>query len=551
MRLPLEILEKMQGNRYTVGYRISYQKHEMKRNIFMQRKNKRDQIVSVLTLCYIIPTVILLCANTFFSLFQTTYMELYQDTEKPLYKADSPLLLLFLALCFIGLCGFFLMKHTVSQKLCASLERTALTFSVILCLLIIFIYRVNVACDSEALSDIAIAFLQGDYSSLSGDSYLVHYPHQLGMIAYLELIYGIFGIKSFILLQLLNTLSILSVIYFLHRITEEVFHEPKIQAMLSLLCLGMLPLYLYVTFIYGDIPGMGFAVPAIYFVIRYLSTGLRRLLLPAFFCITFAVLFKSNNSVILAALFIILLLHALQRKDFFALIFAVLLFVGPSLGNFCIESYYAKAAKLTEIPSGVPKAAWIAMGLQENDYIENGWYNSYNWAIYTKNNFDAQNTTKACMESIKESLSSFAASPKSGLKFFYRKFISQWNDPGFQSQITNEWYSRHRDDHSSLALYLIYGNGRLILEWLMNLYHFFILLGASAFTLCSIKKRSLSAALLILCVFGGYFFHMFWEAGGRYGLGYFVLCVPMAAYGMWIMAQKAVLLFQRINTCKH
>lgn len=516
----------------------------------MQEKNKRETIVSILTLCYIIPAGILLCANAFFSLFQTTYMELYQDTEKPLYKADSPLLLLFLALCFISACGFFLTKYSVSQKLCTFLERTALIFSVILCLFIIFLYRVNVACDSEALSDIAIAFLQGDYSSLSGDNYLVHYPHQLGMIAYLELIYAIFGIKSFVLLQLLNTISILSVIYFLHRITEELFHEPKIQAVLSLLCLGMLPLYLYVTFIYGDIPGMGFAAPAIYFVIRYLNTPSRCFLLPAFFCTVFSVLFKSNNSVILAALFIILVLHAFQKKDGFALLFAALLLIGPSLGNFCIDSYYAKASGLSDIPKGVPKVAWIAMGLQENDYIENGWYNGYNWVTYTKNNFDTKETTAVCMSSIKESLSSFVDSPKSGLKFFYRKFISQWNDPGFQAQITNEWYSRHRDDHSVLALYLIYGNGRLILEWLMNLYHFFILLGASVFALCSIKKRSLSAALLILCVFGGYFFHMFWEAGGRYGLGYFVLCVPMAAYGIWMMTEKAVLFFHKITARK-
>lgn len=31
-----------------------------------------------------------------------------------------------------------------------------------------------------------------------------------------------------------------------------------------------------------------------------------------------------------------------------------------------------------------------------------------------------------------------------------------------------EWYSRHRDDQSVLAEYLIYGNGRMILEGIMN-----------------------------------------------------------------------------------
>ena len=228
----------------------------------------KERIICLLTLCFMIPAGVLLAFNALFSMFQTTYMELYQDTEKPLYKADSPALLLLLVILFIGLSGFLFKKCTINNKLCKTFEKMTLIFSVILCLLIIFIYRVRVACDSEALSEIAIAFLKGDYSGFSGDSYLAHYPHQLGMIAYLELVYFIFGINNFTVLQFLNILAIFSTVYFLHRTTEELFHDSQIQILLSILCLGMMPLYLYVTFIYGDIPGMGFVVPGIYLVIR-------------------------------------------------------------------------------------------------------------------------------------------------------------------------------------------------------------------------------------------------------------------------------------------
>lgn len=496
----------------------------------------KERIIYLLTLCYMIPAGILLAFNTLFSMFQTTYMELYQETEKPLYKADSPILLLLLAIFFIGLTGFLFKRYPVTDRLSKAFEKTALAFSAVLCLLVIFIYRVRVACDSKSLSDIAIAFLHGDYSGFAGDGYLAHYPHQLGMIALLEVVYFIFGTENFTVLQFLNVIAIFTVIYFLHRITEEIFHDLRIQVLLSILCMGMLPLYLYATFIYGDIPGMGFAVPAIYLTIRYLNTKKRSLLIPASLCMGFAVLLKSNNTVILAASVIILLLFSIKEKDWFSLIFAAVLLLLSSAGTACIDSYYAKVAGLSKIPDGIPKIAWIAMGLQENEYIENGWYNSYNWSIHSECGLDAAKTTKICMASIRDSVHSFLSSPKAGLHFFYKKFISQWNDPGFQSQITNEWYSRHRDDHSALALYLIYGNGRLILEWLMNIYHFLILLGASACTFIQLKKRSLPAAFLVLCVFGGYFFHMFWEAGGRYGLAYFVLCVPMAAYGLWHLA---------------
>lgn len=513
----------------------------------MKQTSKKDFLIYIATLVYLLPFFVLVTANMLFSLFQTTYMELYLDTEKPLYKADSPLLLLVLTLIFLLLYAFLLKKKEITPKFCACFEKAALLFSVLLSLFIIFLLRVNVSCDSKELSDIAIAFLNGDYSSLSGDGYLSHYPHQLGMVAFLQIIYFIFGVENLIVLQLFNVIAIFSTIYFLHRITEELFHDVKIQLLLSLLCIGILPLYLYSTFVYGDIPGLGLAVPAIYFVIRYLNTQKRSLLAPAFLCMTFAIVFKSNNSVILVAAIMILLLNAFRNKDWYALIFAAMLFLGPSLASLGINSYYASTSGLEQIPDGIPKVAWIAMGLQENDYIENGWYNGYNWNIYTESHFDSAAAAQASIQSIQESVARFFSAPKSGLHFFYKKFISQWNDPGFQSQITNEWYSRHRDDHSPLALYLIYGNGRILLENIMNFYHFIVLLGGSIYAFFSLREKTLSATLLSLCIFGGYFFHLIWEAGGRYGLGYFVLCVPLAAWGLQKLTDILINQFQKLQ----
>ena len=498
---------------------------------------KQERFIHILTLFYILPLAFFLIANTIFSLTQTTYMELYLDTEKPLYKADSPLLLLFIILIFLLLCGYLFNTREISQKLCRTIERMTLAFAAVMCLIIIFLFRVSVACDSAALSEIAIAFLNGDFSSLTGDGYLLHYPHQLGMVGFLQLIYFLFGIENYTLLQLLNVLAIVCTIYYLHRITEDLFENNHIQLMLSILCIGMLPLYLYSTFIYGDIPGLGFIVPTIYYIIRYLNTEQKRLLIPALVYMTFAMICKSSNSVILAAAAITLVLHSILRKKPFSIVFAAVLIAGPVIANSCINAYYATAAGLGTIPSGIPKIAWVAMGLQENDYLENGWYNSYNWATYNQYGYDTAQTTAACMASIKESLLSFVSAPKAGLYFFYKKFIAQWNDPSFLSQIIVEWYSRHRDDQSSFALYLIYGNGRFIVEAIMNIYHFMVLTGASIYTVQSIRKWSLSDAFLSLCVFGGYFLYIFWEAKSRYGLGYFVMCVPMAAFGLWILTK--------------
>lgn len=154
-----------------------------------ESKEKNVKLVYILTLFYIIPLAIFFIANTIFSLLQTTYMELYQEVEKPLYKQDSPFLLLLAAACFAGVFIFIQRRKTISAGTCLVLERISLIASVLFSLFIVLIYRANVACDSSALSDIAINFLKGDYSSFTGDGYLVHYPHQLGMIAFLQIIY--------------------------------------------------------------------------------------------------------------------------------------------------------------------------------------------------------------------------------------------------------------------------------------------------------------------------------------------------------------------------
>jgi len=499
---------------------------------------KKEKIIYLLTLVYLFPFSILITANMLFSMFQTTYMELYQDTEKPLYKADSPIFLLIMVLLFTFACLLLFKKKSITPGLSALLERASLIWTVFISLLIIFLFRVRVSCDSGHLSDIAIAFLNGDYSSLTGDGYLVHYPHQLGMIGLFQIVYYLFGINNFIVLQLLNVIAIVSAVYYLHRITDEMFHHPQIQAILSFLCMGMLPLYLYSTFIYGDVPGLGLVLPGVYYIIRYLNTHRKYYAIPAVLSMTFAIVLKSNNSVVLIAVILILLLHIIQSKDKFAVLLVLFLVSGSSLVNTGINTYYAHAAGLDSIPSGIPKIAWVAMGLQENDYIENGWYNGYNWVTYTQNNHNPETTTDACINSIKESLHNLISAPKSGLYFFYKKFISQWNDPGYQAQITVEWYSRHRDDHSKPALYLIYGNGRFLIEGIMNIYHFMVLLGGSIFAFYSLHEKKLSNTLLSLSVFGGYFFHLIWEAGGRYGLGYFVMCVPMAAWGFWKLTES-------------
>lgn len=497
----------------------------------MNSKKTENFFINICTIIFMAFFSVFVIVNALCSLFQTAYMELYLDTEKPLYKADSPLLLIILTIVFLGICILLFKKKELTHEMCVSLEKITLIWTAIICFIIIFIFRVRIACDSAAVSEIAIQFLEGDFSAFSGDGYLVHYPHQLGWISFLMIGYYIFGKDNYIVFQCINVMAILCTVYYFHRISDILFHDLKIKMFTSVLSIGMLPLFLFSTFIYGDVPGLGLAVISVYYVLCYLDNGKKRYIFPAILSMALSIMLKSNNLIVLIAVCMVLLLNFIRTKDKYTLLFVIGIVLGVKIMNVGIDSCFMHMAGINEMPDGIPKIAWIAMGLQSNEYLENGWYNSYNWNVYNQNDLDTAKTTAVCIADIKASLQSFVEAPISGIRFFFKKFISQWNDPTFNSQIVVEWYSRHRDDQSVLAQYLIYGNGRMILEGIMNWYHFVVLLGAGIFAVFHVRKRNLSMMLLPLCVVGGYVFHLLWEAKGRYGLGYFVLCIPMAAWG--------------------
>ena len=511
--------------------------------------NKYTKTVYFLSLLFIIPLFLLLFVNSLLSLFQTTYMETQQIVEIPLYKSDRSILVLVFLMMIVSFIVFLAIKTSILEKYSQLFHILSLVLAGLFCIAILCSYKATACCDSQTLVELAASFLNGDYSSFSGDNYLAHYPHQVGLIGLLQVITFLFGAEKYLVFQIMNLIAILIIIHLLYCITELLFHNKTLNSIISLLSIGLVPLFSFVTFVYGDILGLAFALGAITLLIRYLQekNPIRNLV----FCslsLGFAILLKSNNMIILVACIIILTLHAIQNKKWQPILYAIGILLISTMISSLPVAYYRQVSKVTPFPDGIPKIAWIAMGLQENDSLEDGWYNSYNWSVYTNNHFDTGQTKVACYASIQDSLSTFVSNPKRGARFFYNKFKSQWNDPGFQSQITNEWSSRHQARYTDYYNWLVFGQGKKVLEWIMNLYHFLILASTliSVPNLINRKTWDLPKLVLPLCIFGGYLFHLIWEAQARYALPYFVMMIPLAGIGIYQLSN-----FISHKHCKH
>ncbi len=491
---------------------------------------KQDKMIRVLTYFYLIPLGIMVIFNAVNSLLRTTYFELYKDMETAKYRWDNPLLVGVLSAVVLAVL-YVVWRSDWRKKIGGC--KVSVGFAGIISLFFVLLFRCVATCDSEALSQIAIAFSQNNYEAFTKGAYLYNYSFQLGMAALLEVIYRLFGIEKFIVFQLLNVISIMVIIGLLYQITDLLFEDKRVTQTEGLLSFGMLPLFLFATFVYGDIIGWAFGVGAVYHVILYLQKERWQSLLKALLLLIIGTVIKTNINILMVAAMIVIVLHALQKKKYKMLIWAAAFLLFSQAGVWMLNAVYVQRADLTAYPAGIPKIAWIAMSMQEADEggYACGWYNAYNWNIYVENNYDRALTTAACVENLKASLQRFLHEQKYALEFFYKKYTSQWNAPTFQAMITNEWAVRGVDDLSELARFFIYGGGREILYGMMNVYHFIIFLLCSIFFAAGRKTWSLPKAYFLLNIFGGFLFHMLWEAQSRYILGYFVLLLPLAAYG--------------------
>lgn len=493
---------------------------------------KEQKIVKLLTYFYLVPLAGMVVFNTVNSLLRTTYFELYRDLETAKYKWDNPFLVLsFSAVLFVILYLIWKAEWFKKKKW---LPTAAVLWCGVFSLIVVLTVRGEAICDGATLSRIAVEFMQGNYRAFEQGEYLYSYSFQIGMTAFLEVIYRIFGAENFLVFQIINVICIMAFLWLLNRITKELFEDERIFRMEAILSIGMLPLFLFSTFVYGDIAGWALGAGGIYCMIRYLKTDRWQPVLWASFLFAFGIVIKSNVNILLVAAVIAVLLNSIYKRRYKTLIMIILMAALPSLLMGAVNTVYAQRAELEEYPKGIPKIAWVAMSMQETDEggYACGWYNSYNWVVYEQCGYDREQTMQVCLDNLKQSLNKFAHEQKYALDYFYKKFTSQWNAPTYQAMITNEWSVRHLDHVYMAANYFIYEGGREILYEAMNIYHFFLFLCTAVCFLWKRREWSLPKAYFILNIFGGFLFHMIWEAQSRYVMGYFVLMLPLAACGL-------------------
>ena len=221
-----------------------------------------------------------------------------------------------------------------------------------------------------------------------------------------------------------------------------------------------------------------------------------------------------------------------------SLLSAVITFVISKLPVALVQSWTGQ-----NFGKGMPMLSWIAIGLSQSGNMPPGWWNRFALDAFERTGNDYALQSQISKEFIQGRLSEFSHNPGEGMRFFIGKLASEWAEPSFMTSLYSELgeSSRH---FAGLSSFLLIGDGSDILLRYENVaqtvMYLLACIGLIALLRSLIKEKTVGNdaaqvfARVLLCAsfIGGFLCYLLWEAKGIYTFPFFLLLIPMAAYGI-------------------
>lgn len=478
--------------------------------------------------------IIVMAFLTIVSMLYRSYIDVtYQEIIY--YRKDNVFFaVLFLLVTIVAM--WFLQKKHLLEKVP---ERPLLIVMLIYVTAVSGLWAYASGCipvaDQRSILKCVDGLMHGDYACMnpkSPDGYLQYNRHQVGLTAFYELFTRIFtgGEVNYQAIYSLNVLMITGIFFGLYLVTKQLTKRKDIINLELILSFGMFQLMMYSTFVYGLVPGLFFAVFGIYFMLSLFETkkwydGV----LTALMC-ALAIIMKSNYMIILIAVGLTLIVKAISEKYPLYLVYlflAIAMFTGI---NATAQNVYENRTGI-EFGDTIPNTAYLAMAMQDSTMAP-GWFNGFNHVTYRLNDYNEEITDQISREYIGKRLQEFADEPLECLKFYYYKIISQWNEVTYECFWIGMNEENRTRELSPLVDNFYFGKLHTVAEAVMNLYQLLMFVGTLFFAWSIRKKSDISKVILLLCVLGGFLFHILWEGKSQYIITYFPMLLPCAAFGV-------------------
>ena len=465
--------------------------------------------------------------------FLTTCYADNMETQQVLLRPDNPLWNL-LELAGFGLlfCGCLYLYEKIGEKFRRGLLVFTLTFVFGLGILLILFGRTVPAADALSVYNAAAEWILGNTDIIHPTvSYLSYYPQQIGLMAFWELLLRIWNltglsVPAWHFIKLVYVCLLCGAIWFQYLSLQYLWPEKykKISCCYLVLVCCNLPMIMYSSFVYGEIPSFAALSVGCYLLLRllgsvslggsspdssyrdnvsrndapsvtaydYVPRMLRQILFTGFGSILFltlSVMLRKNSLIPVIAVLLVLLFEALRpgrngKMRLGLLIMAVCLAV-TSVGILpLVQKCYEKKAGNT-LSSGVTAMSYLAMGMQEASR-GCGWYNGFNIDTYNTAGMDTALANEISRLAIDERLAYFREHPGYTADFYLHKHLSQWADGTYASrQATLATYGGRSAFFKEVYEGSLSGG---YIEW-CNAWQNVLYLGVLVFCIGSLKNR--------------------------------------------------------------
>ena len=243
------------------------------------------------------------------------------------------------------------------------------------CISVIWILatRMYPAADQETLVNIAADMRNGVYSAWQPGGYMFLYPFQNGILLMIYAISRIFTGNTYLAAQFVNIPFCILGIIASSMCVYKLFKSKDLMRITAILMTLWLPFAMYNTFIYGTVPGFALMMSAYWIALSYFEKRDVWKIVAASLLAALSVILKSNYSIMLIALIILIAMDIIRRCNIRSIAFVIMLVVTLSAGKYTCNGITEHITG-TDTPEGVPKIAWAAMGIS-GDY---GWWDGYN-----------------------------------------------------------------------------------------------------------------------------------------------------------------------------
>ncbi|MCD7836351.1 MAG: glycosyltransferase family 39 protein [Lachnospiraceae bacterium] len=369
-------------------------------------------------------------------------------------------------------------------------------------------------------------FMDGNYSGMNM-AYLRIYIQQYGLIFLEELLLHVWN--DYRLFQYVNVIFIMITVYMIYLISDEIFHNQRINIYALFGVTLFLPLHIYVNYVYGDLCSIAMTLMVVWGLLKFCKAQSRRYVFIAVCAATVGVLARKNTLIPLIAVLLVCLIYAWRESNIKVLFFGLIIIIMPVIANRAVLTYYEYVSEY-EIDEGIPATAWIAMGLSDDGSGGIGIFNGYNEAIWNAVGGDNDRVRELVAENIRERLTELSSDKKVSYEFFRYKIFEQWGEPSFSS--INETGKGINEKEGIVAFIYSDKISDMIYRY-MNHHMFLIYVCVLAFVICAFNKKSdIIELTLLIAVIGGFIYSVFWEAKGKYVMPFVIFMIPYMAAGL-------------------